>query len=565
MGVYLNPGNQGFERIKRSGYVDKTGMIALINRTINTTSCLTCVSRPRRFGKSFAAQMLAAYYDRSCDSSALFQDLQISSDVTFSEHMNRYNVLYLDMTGVAEAAGKNEIVPYIVRNITEELNAAIPGVKTEEAFFGTLVNAAEADGHKFIMIIDEWDAPIREEEDPGKQREYLTFLRSLFKNSGTTSRIFAAAYMTGILPIKKDGSQSAISDFYEFTMLRPYKFSSYVGFTEEEVLELCRAEGISFTEMKRWYDGYEFKGTGPVYNPNSVMKALKFGEFDSYWTETSAADALMKYISEDYTGLQKTIAELIGGIAVPVNTNGFANDLTTFRSKDDVLTLLIHLGYLAYDTEKRTARIPNEEIRLEFSRSVREVKHEETLRRLKESDQLFFDAIHGNEDAVAARIEKIHLEETTPLHYNSEASLRSVIKLAFYTYKDYYLQWEELPAGSGFADIIYLPKPDSEWPALVVELKWNQSAEGAVEQILSRNYPDALKGYGGDIVLVGINYDKNAPAGERKHSCRIRKLHCDIPEASKKNRIGTAKGKFLCPEDAHIYDDEISGMFGGKE
>ena len=245
------------------------------------------------------------------------------------------------------------------------------------------------------MIIDEWDAPIREKKNPEEQMRYLTFLRSLFKNSGTTSRTFAAVYMTGILPIKKDGSQSAISDFYEFTMLRPYYFSPYVGFTEKEVLELCRAESINFTEMKRWYDGYEFKGTGPVYNPNSVMKALQFGEFGSYWTETSAADALMQYISQDYAGLQKTIAELIGGIEVPVNTNGFANDLTTFRCRDDVLTLLIHLGYLAYDTEKKTARIPNEEIRLEFSRSVREVKHEETLRRLRESERLFFDAIHG--------------------------------------------------------------------------------------------------------------------------------------------------------------------------
>ena len=200
---------------------------------------------------------------------------------------------------------------------------------------------------------------------------------------------------------------------------------------------------------------------------------------------------------------------------------GSDKDLTTFRGKDDVLTLLIHLGYLAYDSEKRTVRIPNEEIRLEFQQSIREVNHHPTLERLKESEQLFLDTIQENENAVSAQIEKIHDEETSPLHYNKEDSLRSVIKLAYYTYRDHYLQFEELPAGKGFADIVYLPKYNSDWPALVIELKWNQSAEGAIEQILDRKYPEALKNYDGDILLAGITYDKDAPIGSRKHSCRI--------------------------------------------
>ena len=522
MGVYLNPGNSGFGRIVKSGYVDKTKMIGLLNETIDTTKNLVCISRARRFGKSFAAQMLCAYYCKGCDSHALFAPLQIASDPSFEEHLNRYDVIYLDMTGIIGEAPSGELLPYIKESLLNEILEAYPEIRPNDGFVPTLVNMVEHTGNKVIMIIDEWDAPIR--EMPEISRDYLNFLRSLFKSSGTTAKIFAAAYMTGILPIKKDGSQSAISDFEEYTMLEPYMYGPYVGFSEREVQELCEKNGVSFEMMKRWYDGYYFENVGSVYNPNSVMKAIRYRQFHSYWTETSAAGALMKYISQDYNGLTKTVAELIGGVEAEVKTEGFANDLTTFRSRDDVLTLLIHLGYLAYDAEKGTARIPNEEIRMEFQRAVREVKHSATLKRLEESDQLFLDTLRGDEEAVAAQIEKIHDEETAPLHYNREDSLRTVIKLAYYTYREHYLQWEELPAGKGYADVVYLPKPSSGWPALVIELKWNKTAESAIEQILSRKYPDALKGLECPVLLVGINYDKDAPAGSRKHMCKIVEL-----------------------------------------
>jgi len=415
--------------------------------------------------------------------------------------------------------GYRDIVGYLCRKISDEIREAYPGLPQDGDFPELLLEAAEMSERRFIMIIDEWDAPIR--ENAAMQRTYLEFLRSLFKGSGTTSRIFAAVYMTGILPIKKDGSQSAISDFEEFTMLRPGDFAPYVGFTEEEVRTLCATSAVDFGRMKQWYDGYSFRDVHSVYNPNSVMKAIRYREFASYWTETAAAESLLEYIGKGYSGLSRTVAELIGGIAVPVSTEGFSNDLTTFKSRDDVLTLLIHLGYLAYDAESGMARIPNEEIRREFSRSVREVDNSETVRRLRESDRLFEDTWNGNEEAVAGQIEKIHREETSPLHYNREESLRSVIKLAYYTYRDHYLQFEELPAGEGYADIVYLPKKEAACPALVIELKWNHAAEGAIDQIRSRKYPAALEGYGGEILLVGISYNKEAPAGQRKHHCRI--------------------------------------------
>lgn len=522
MGTYLNPGNSGFARIIRGDYVDKTGMLSLINKTIGTTKMLTCISRPRRFGKSFAAQMLCAYYDKSCDSRELFSKYDISRDPSYEQHMNKYDVIYVDMTYVKQFCdGYNGLRDYLSAKLTEELLSEYPGITPSNELPTTMMRAVERTGDKFIIIIDEWDAPIR--ENPGVGKEYLEFLRTLFKSSATTSKIFAAAYMTGILPIKKDGSQSAISDFREYTMIKPRIYGEYVGFTESEVKALCDRHGASYELMKKWYDGYDFKDVGPVYNPNSVIQAIENDDFDSYWTQTSASESLLDYISKPYNGLTKTIAELIGGTEVKVNTLGFSNDLITFRGKDDVLTLMIHLGYLAYTSETSTVRIPNEEIRLEFQKAIREVKHEATSKRLEESDRLFQNTLQMNEAAVADQIERIHTEETSPLHYNKEESLRSVIKLAYFTYRDHYIQFEELPAGEGYADVAYIPRRDSDWPALVVELKWNKSADGAIAQILAKKYPEALKGFGGEILLVGISYDRD----RKKHECRILKYKFD--------------------------------------
>lgn len=531
MGTYLNPGNSGFAEILRSDYVDKTGMISLINATIGTKQKLTCISRPRRFGKSYAAQMLCAYYDRTCDSHELFARYDIAQDESYEKHLNKYHVINLDISGFVSAAKQlkepfSDIPATINKHLLDELMDLFPEITNVNTLNEGLLKLVRSTDTKIVFIIDEWDSLIREGmDDRDTQEIYLNLLRGWFKNNNFTPEAVAAAYMTGILPIKKQKGQSAVSDFEEYTVVKPRIFGQYVGFTEKEVKRICDEHQVSFELMKHWYDGYDFKDVGAIYNPNSVMKAANYHDFDSYWPESSAAEGLMEYISKPYNGLAKTIAELIGGVDVKVNTKGFANDLVTFRGKDDVLTLMIHLGYLAYDSETGTVRIPNEEIRLEFQKAVREVDHKETNKRLNESDQLFLDTINMNEEAVAAQIERIHREETAPLHYNREDSLRSVIKLAYYTYRDNYLQWEELPAGDGYADVVYLPKRDSDWPVLVVELKWNKSAEGAVGQILKKHYPDVLKDYGSEILLVGISYDKDAPAGEKKHECKIVKYH----------------------------------------
>ncbi len=524
MGIFINPGNQGFKEIKTDNYIDKTSLIACINDTIETERRLTCISRPRRFGKSYAAQMLASYYCTGCDSAPLFDGLEISKDESYTRYMNKYNVLYLDITYfLSEIKDKAELINRIRSEVLFEIEREFPEYEVRGL---SLPNALEKlvieSGNKFIAIIDEWDSPIRDNESTkATQKAFLEFMRGLFKNSGLTNKVFAAAYMTGILPVKKDGSQSAISEFKEYSILSPEMFASHTGFTEEDVKIICKKHNVSFEKMKEWYDGYTvFDDNGnsiSIYNPNSVMEAAFSGKFKSYWSQSSAASSLIDYINMDYNGLGKDASDILGGKDIKIDVSGFQNSPQDLKSKDDVLTLLVHFGYLNYNPETHMARIPNEEIRQEFAHAVRKVTHSDTIRKVQESDQLIMDTIEGNETAVAAQIQKIHNTEFAPLFYNREISLRSVIKLAYFAYSDNYLKFEELPSGKGFADIVYLPRKASLYPVLVIELKWDEMPKGAIAQINENNYADKFEDFGGGIVLVGISYDKKT----KEHKCQI--------------------------------------------
>jgi len=533
MGMYLNPGNSAFAITVESDYVDKTGLISLINKTINKKHNLTCISRPRRFGKSYAAQMLCAYYDHTCDSHSLFDGYEISKDESYKTHLNQYQVIYLDMTQVmAEADEDNEckdIVSFIRKKITEELCEYYPDLKFDSAFSKTLINAVECSKKaeddrvkKFIMIIDEWDAPIR--ETPKISEKYLNFLRMLFKSSGTTEKIFAAAYMTGILPIKKAKGQSAVSNFKEYSVLSPGGFAKYTGFTENEVKQLCEQKGLDFDKTKKWYDGYSFGSETSIYNPFSVMSAIDTGEFESYWKQTSAAENLMTYmeveIQKEKSELQAKILKLVAGENLEVDVSNFNNDCENFNSDDDVLTLLIHLGYLSYDKNTKRVRIPNEEIRTEFNKLLKKDKYTKLAELINRSEQLLADTFAGNGDAVAEAIEKVRATNYAPAHYNNEQSLRYAVKFAYIICVDRYMKVEELASGKGLADVVYIPKPTTALPALVVELKWNESANSAIKQIKARNYPAVLQDYVGEIILVGINYSENTG----KHTCKIEKI-----------------------------------------
>lgn len=522
MGMYLNLGNDGFQSVRKGLYVDKSGLISLINETLGTADKLTCVSRPRRFGKSFAAKMLCAYYDKSCDSKSLFADLEIAHHPDFEKFLNRYSVIYLDITWFISICGNiKNIVSYIQEQVIQELREIYSFVENTGMLPLALSQISEATGNKFIIIIDEWDALFREaKEDADLQKEYIQLLRGLFKSSQTDKTI-EAAYMTGILPIKKYGTQSALTDFVEYTMLQPDCMTKYTGFTEEEVKLLCTQYCMSFEEAKRWYDGYSFSGVKSVYSPNSVIKAMKKGRFDTYWTETETYESLKTYIDMDMDGLKETIVQMLGGARCAIDTRTFQNDMTNIQSKDDVLTLLIHLGYLAYESETKSVYIPNEEIQQEFIRAVRSGRHGEIAGLIKDSDILLQSTLNMEADKVAVAIEKAHNVSTAPGFYNNEQALRSVVRFAYISCIEKFQEIQELPSGKGYADIVYLPKKNTDMPVMVIELKWNKSAEGAIKQIKERQYPQIFHGYGSDVLLVGINYDEKT----KKHQCIIERYN----------------------------------------
>ena len=521
MGNYLNVGNAGFTAVTKGIYVDKTELIAFINSTLGTMDKLTCVSRPRRFGKSYAAKMLCAYYDKSCDSEALFANYKIAEDESFRLHLNKYDVIYLDITWfIANVSEIKDTVQILQKKVTEELRAAYPEVKQENTLPETLAAINGATGNKFIIIIDEWDALFREaKHDAELQKEYIQLLRGLFKSS-LTDKMIEGAYMTGILPIKKYGTQSAVTDFREYTMLKPKKLAKYVGFTEPEVVVLCQKYGMNFEKAKKWYDGYSFSRIKSVYSPNSVIEAMKNEEFGSYWTRTETYESLQVYIDLNQDGLKEAIVQMLGGARIRIDAETFQNDMTTMKRKDDVLTLLVHLGYLAYDADAKSVFIPNEEVRQEFVRAVTTGRHKEVARLIQNSDYLLEQTLSMNEDAVAAAIEEAHSAGTAPLFYNNEQALRSVIRFAYISCVDEFIKIEELSSGRGYADVVFFPKRSSSMPVLLIELKWNKTEDGAIIQIKNNGYPQVLKDYGGDILLVGINYDVKS----RKHTCKIEKL-----------------------------------------
>lgn len=420
MGNYLNPDISTFARVVNSEiYIDKTGLIEYTNRSAKTLQSYICISRPRRFGKSIAANMLSAYYTCEYDSRELFSNLKIASSDSYEKHLNKYDVIFLNMQEfLSQSSNVEEMLSLLKKSVIWDLLDKYPDFRyfDETNLMRTLQDIYNKTKRPFVVIIDEWDCIFREYiTDKKAQEKYLDFLRDLLKDKGYV----ALAYMTGILPIKKYGTHSALNMFDEFSMIDPGSLAEYVGFTEE-VSELCERYGMDMQELKSWYDGYSFEGAPSIYSPRLVVICMRFGKFGNYWNQTETFEALKMYIDMNFEGLRDDVLSMIAGESVPVNTGSFTNDMATFHTEDDVLTLLIHLGYLAYDYDNKTVKIPNNEVRAEYVSSV-------------------------------------------------------------------------------------------------VELKWNESANGAIEQIKKKEYCKSLEEYKGNILLVGVNYNKKT----KKHECII--------------------------------------------
>lgn len=528
MGIYLNPGNSGFQRALRSEiYVDKTGLLNYTNSVLETEQCCVCVSRPRRFGKSITAEMLVAYYDCSCDSENMFRHLEIAEAPDFAEHLNQYAVIHADMNTFRHKrdsrTGENitalEAVGLFHREIIRELKEKYGEVISDEDcdLPTVLAKINRSAGTKFVIVIDEWDTVFREDKhDEKAQTAYINLLRGLFKDA-TSKYFLALGYLTGILPIKKYGTESALNNFDEFTMLQAEPLEKYVGFTELEVSGLCEQYGLDFDEIQKWYDGYVLAGGIHIYNPKSVVDAVRRRKITSYWSRTETYESLKTYISMNFDGLQDAIVQMLAGGRCRVNTGTFENDMTSFASRDDILTVLVHLGYLAYDESTEQVYIPNEEIREAFSNAVQKCEWTGVIDAIRASEKILKATWHMDEYAVAKGVEQVHIENTSILQFNDENSLSCVISLAYYQALDEYTLVREMPAGKGFADIVFLPRRKSDKPAMIVELKNGKSAQEALNQIKEKEYVKALEEYKDNLLLVGISYDQKT----KEHACKI--------------------------------------------
>lgn len=370
MGTYFNPENESFKKaVKSRIYIDKTGLIGSLNELIGTEENCITLSHARRFGKSQAAGMIDAYYSLGSDSKNLFSKFEIAKNDDFLTHLNKYNVIHLDISSFTDFY-KDNLVEKILENVYREMKLECPDIIEATNPIGTiLMDVYNKTGIPFIIIIDEWDCVIRNQADrQDLVHEYLQFLHSLFK-SEESKKYLALAYITGILPIKKIQDESALNNFIEYTMLESYNLTQYFGFTEKEVQELCRKYDMDYDTVKEWYDGYLISGKH-MYNPNSVYRAMVNHKLDSYWKNTSAFDTINKYITLNYDGLKDDILTMLSGRNVEVNTSTFKNDLSLIGSKDEALTALIHLGYLGYDSDLYEAYIPNYEVGLAYQAAL---------------------------------------------------------------------------------------------------------------------------------------------------------------------------------------------------
>ena len=549
MGNIINPDNYNsfinLVKFKESEiFVDKTEFIEKMSSKINTQNRFIAITRPRRFGKTVTAHMLSAYYSKGYAGQNIFDKLEIANKPSFVEHLNKYNVINIDMNSVdgrfdvysrnkQKIEGVNDLVDYFEYLIINEL-------KSSNEFSDTLVKhqiqniglleaimAITQDLNiKFVFIMDEWDLVYREyRNDEYLQKKFIKLLKNLFK-SDDGQKCFALAYLTGILPIKKYNSQSALNVFKEYNMLRPVPYEEYFGFTEEEIAEIVKLPQckISHQELKEWYKGYKLNGKD-IYNPNSVVSAISDGICQSYWSGTSSNEEVVRLINMNFRGIKNDITKLIDGIKIPFNSNNFQNDMVTIKDKNDIFSLLVCLGYLGCSERNnglKLAYVPNQEIKQTLLSIVRCQKWSRRTEIVKRSEMLLNSIIKKpDENKVAEIIQEIHNSTAVSLlDYNDEESLTYCVMtgLLWSTLDDYNYHRED-QAGKGRVDLVYEPITD-KLPLILIEFKYDSSAEEAINQIKTKEYFKRYTRQYHNTVIVGINYSTKT----KDHQCMIEKL-----------------------------------------
>ena len=526
MGLYLNPNADAFQKsLNNKIYIDKSLVLAELNDLVNTDQGFVCMSRPRRFGKSLVGNLISAYYSKGCDTRSIFSQMKIGQTPDYDKYLNKLNVIKLDLNGWYQRSIQGNRTKHLLTDIHKalacEFKEEFPTLKfsNNNTLDQCILKVYAKLGEKFVIIIDEYDVLVRENVPQDLFDNYLSFLNGLFKDT-TLRPAIALAYITGIMPIVRDKVQSKLNEFSEYTMLRPRQFAGMIGFTEEEVKDLCEKYHVDFDECLRWYDGYQMSDNVKVCNPLSVINTLTSGEFDNYWLTTGSFEALRERILMDYEGMRQDVIKMISGESVPVNVLKFQNTLQSINSKDNVFTYLIHLGYLCYNRKDKTCHIPNEEVRIEWINSIEDSSdYTQVMKVINASKRLLDDTINGNEEAVARALNAAHTEVTNPRTYNDEHCFQSAICLAYFYANTRYTLIKELPTGKGYADLVLVPYLPNI-PAMVVELKHNKSTESALEQIKAKNYHESLNLYYDNLLFVGINYDEKT----KEHTCKIERF-----------------------------------------
>jgi len=504
----------GFRKsINSRFFVDKSMLIEAVADKISTKEKWICVSRPRRFGKTMALEMLSAYLTRGVDADRLFDKLKIKNTVCYYKHLNTHNVICINFNDYFENLSVTEGIVKISERLFHDLKQAFPNIlREEDDLILCLDMITQVSGEKFIFLIDEWDCVFRfHKGEEQEQQQFLSFMKLLLKDKSYVE----LAYITGILPIKKYNTGSALNMFREYTMLDPKKLAPFFGFADYEIEKLCEnGNGVGMEQLKEWYDGYYMPEIGDVYNPRSVVEALEENLCRDYWNKTGGFSELEEYITMNFDGLGEDVTALAAGQEITVNVLGFSNDLDSFQDKDEVLTALIHLGYLTY--KDGTVRIPNKEIREEFVNSIKKLSWGTVSLLLKQSRELMDALLPRDAALVGQLLESVHDDMQEFKEYNNEHTLKCVIHLAFYAASDDYTLQFESAAGKGYADCCMIPKKPG-LPGIILELKYNGNLGKAIEQIKEKNYMKIFDQRVKSIYLVAINYDKKS----KKHECCI--------------------------------------------
>lgn len=537
MGVYLNNTSsyEAYRKVKNSPYfVDKTHILTKIIPRIETSENCLCITRPRRFGKSVIANMMAAFFSKGCNAEELFNGSQISLCDNYKSQMNQYNVISLSLNRIPNnCTSYRQYIERIESRLKRDLIHSFPAadICEQDALWDILTDIyAQENSAKFIFILDEWDYIFHRdfvtEED---KASYIDFLSNLLKDQPYVS----LAYMTGILPIAKYSSGSELNMFAEYTMAAEELYSEYFGFTEKEVdilfekyLQNEPNPQVAREGLRIWYDGYHTKSGERVYNPHSVVLALTNNNLGNYWTSSGPYDEIYYYVQHNIAAVQDDLAQMISGIPVPAKISEYAATSMRLSTKEEIFSAMVVYGFLTY--ENGCVSIPNKELMDRFNEMLMKEQSLGYIYQLaQKSEKMLSATLAGDTDMMTEILEYAHNTESPLLSYSSEAELTMIVNLVYLQARDRYRIEREDKAGIGYVDFIFYPEINQKADGIILELKVDHTAEEAIQQIKEKKYLTKFQGklgqkprYTGRILGVGIAYYKDT----KKHECKIEVL-----------------------------------------